>query len=138
LENKKEAALYFSVVLNEEFERLIHQFTVSVDLILEACKLQRCDVNNNLYYIRSMSLRRDLKKRFFEIEKQVAEIMDKTERTSSMIENLNGRVRKHIRYRVEIGHSYLDLLRFLMNHTPFVRSARAERKGKTPTEILSG
>jgi hypothetical protein len=64
--------------------------------------------------------------------------MDKTERTSSMIENLNGRVRKHIRYRIEIGHGYLDLLRFFMNHTPFVRSARAERKGKTPAEILSG
>jgi hypothetical protein len=63
LENKKEAALHFSVVLNEEFKRLSHQFTVSVDLVWEVCKLQRCDVNNNLYYIRSMSLRRDLNNR---------------------------------------------------------------------------
>lgn len=138
LENKKEAALHFATVLDEEFKQLSHQLKLPVDLMWEICKLQRCDANNNAYYIRSMSLRRVLKNRFSEIEKQVIDIMDKTERTSSMIENLNGRVRKCIRNRIEIGHGYLDLLRFYMNHKPFVRSARTERKGRTPAEILSG
>jgi hypothetical protein len=138
LENKKESALHFSVVLDEEFKRLSDQFKVSADLVWEVCKLQHCDVNNNLYHVRSLLLRMDLKEKFFEIEKQVIDIMDKTERTSSMIENLNGRVRKHIQSRIEIGYGYLDLLRFFMNHTPFARSARCERKGKTPAELLSG
>jgi hypothetical protein len=54
-----------------------------------------------------------------------------------MCENLNGRVRRHITYRQEIGHGYLDLLRFFMNHKPIERSDRELRKGKTPTEILT-
>lgn len=68
----------------------------------------------------------------------VIEVMDKTERTSSMVENLNRRVRVHIRNRQEIGFGFLDLLRFFMNHSPIVRSARPERKGRSPAEILSG
>ncbi|MCP3672715.1 MAG: hypothetical protein GY814_20295, partial [Gammaproteobacteria bacterium] len=79
-----------------------------------------------------------LKKRFYSIENTVIAVMDQTERTSSMVENLNGRVRKYISYRPEIGHGYLDLLRFFLNHKPILRSARAEREGKTPAQMLAG
>jgi hypothetical protein len=50
----------------------------------------------------------------------------------------NGRVRIYIRNRKMIDQGYLDLLRFFLNHKPIVRSARVERKWKTPGEILSG
>jgi hypothetical protein len=79
-----------------------------------------------------------LRDRYDDIEEAVRESMDKTERTSSMVENLNSRVRVHIRHRQEIGSGYLDLLRFFMNHSPLVRSARVERQGKSPAEILLG
>lgn len=55
-----------------------------------------------------------------------------------MVENLHSRLRPYYYLRREIGFGYLDLLRFYMNHTPFLRSARKERKNKTPTEILTG
>lgn len=55
-----------------------------------------------------------------------------------MIENLNGRVRKHLYYRQESGRGFLDLLRFYFNHTHFLRSTRVERHKKSPAEILSG
>ena len=76
----------------------------------------------------------ELEGRFDEVEDAVLEAMG----TSSMVENLNGRVRKYIENRREIGHGYLDLLRFFLNNKPLIRSARPERKGKTPAEILSG
>lgn len=137
LENKKEAALNFTTVLNEEFTTISQKYKLSINILWELCKLQRCDVNNNQYYIRSMPLRIELKNLFTEIETAVIEAMESTERTSSMIENLNGRVRKYISYREEIGYGFLDLLRFFLNHKPIERSAKTERKGKTPAEILS-
>jgi hypothetical protein len=138
LENKKEAVLNFVNVLDHQFQQLSQQFKISIDMLWDLCELQRCSVNNNQYYIRSMPIRIKLKDRFNEIEKAVVEVMDATERTSSMVENLNGRVRKYCRNRKIIGQDYLDLLRFVLNHKPIVRSARVERRGKTPAEILSG
>ncbi len=54
-----------------------------------------------------------------------------------MVENLHSRLRPYFYLRREIGFGYLDLLRFYLNHTPFMRSEKSERRGKTPAEILN-
>ena len=54
-----------------------------------------------------------------------------------MIENLHSRIKPYFLLRREIGFGYLDLLQFYLNHTPFQRSAKDERRGRTPTEILT-
>ena len=38
----------------------------------------------------------------------------------------------------EVGHGYLDLLRFFLNHHRYPRSDRPERVGKSPAELLNG
>ena len=63
--------------------------------------------------------------------------MNSTERTSSMIENLNSRLRPYLFLRREIGSDYLELLRFYLNHTPFMRS-ETHRANKSPAELLTG
>jgi hypothetical protein len=138
LENKREMALGFSDVLADKFTLLSKQFALPIETVWSMCKLQRCQYSSDQYFFRSQPLESELEDRFEEVEDAVLEAMDSTERTSSMVENLNGRVRKYIRNRREIGHGYLDLLRFILNHKPLIRSARTERKGKTPAEILSG
>jgi len=40
--------------------------------------------------------------------------------------------------RRHLGGSYLDLLRFFLNHRRFMRSRRAERNGKSPRELMTG
>ena len=74
---------------------------------------------------------------FEAIEDAVIEAMQSTERTSSMVENLNGRIRPYFNFRQEIGYGYLDLLRFYLNHIEFSRSEREHRIKKSPTEILT-
>ena len=64
--------------------------------------------------------------------------LNSTERTSSMVENLNSRLRPYLFSRREIGNGYLGLLRFFLNHKPFERSDNANRKGKSPAELLAG
>jgi hypothetical protein len=61
-----------------------------------------------------------------------------TPRASSLVENLNSRLRSYFFLRREIGHGYLDLLRFFPNHRRFLRSDRPERVGKSPAELLTG
>jgi len=64
--------------------------------------------------------------------------MDETHRSSSPVENLNGRLRSYFFLCCELGNGYLDLLRFFLNHRTFARSGRPERVGKSPAEVMAG
>ncbi len=64
--------------------------------------------------------------------------MDGTLRSSSMVENLNSRLRRYFFLRCQLGDAYLSLLQFFLNHRVFMRSRRAERVGKTPKQLLTG
>ena len=64
--------------------------------------------------------------------------MAEMHRASSIVENLNGRLRGYFFPRRHIGPEYLDPPRFFLNHRPFMRGDRPERVGKTPTELLTG
>ena len=138
LENKREAALGFVDVLEDKFTVISQQFEVDIQTVWSICLLQRCHAMEYQYTLRSGSIEAELGDQFDDIEDAVITALYSTERTSSMVENLNGRVRKHLYYRQESGHGFLDLLRFYLNHTPLLRSTRAERHKKSPAEILSG
>ena len=63
--------------------------------------------------------------------------MMSTERTSSLVENLNSRLSPYFFLRREIANGYLELLKFYLNHTPFMRSENPLRAGKSPTELMT-
>ncbi len=125
-------------MLDEKFQTIAGRFDCSVDTVWQICQLQRCKRGGDNYAIRSVPLLLALgDQKFYDLEDFVVAAMDSTERTSSMIENLNSRVRPYFNLRQEIGCDYLELLRFYLNHTPFHRS-RVHRTNKTPTELLTG
>jgi hypothetical protein len=64
--------------------------------------------------------------------------MEHTPRSSSLVENLNSRLRNYFTLRRHLGNPYLDLLRFFLNHRRLLRSRRAERQGKSPRELMTG
>ena len=59
-------------------------------------------------------------------------------RASSLVENLNSRLRNYFFLRRQLGPKYLDLLRFFLNYRTFMRSECPERVGKSPTELMTG
>jgi hypothetical protein len=59
-------------------------------------------------------------------------------RASSVIENLNSRLRNYFFLRRQLGPDYLALLQFFLNHRRFQRSEHPERVGKSPAELLTG
>jgi len=125
-------------VLDTKFQAIADEFVFPLETIWEMCALQRCQHGSDRYAVRSLPLQDYLGVEFDDVEDAVLNALDSTERTSSMVENLHSRLRPYCYLRREIGFGYLDLLQFYLNHTPFLRSERAERQGKTPTEILTG
>ncbi len=47
-------------------------------------------------------------------------------------------MRTYFTLRRYLGNSYLDLLRFFLNHRRFMCSRRAERNGRSPRELATG
>lgn len=101
------------------------------------CELQRCKFSGVTYAVRSLPLQDYLGDNFDEVEDAVLMALDSTERTSSMVENLNSRLSPYFFIRQEIGHGFLDLLRFYFNHSPLIRSDHKKRKNKTPASLLT-
>jgi hypothetical protein len=68
----------------------------------------------------------------------VMQAMAQTPRCSSMVENLNSRLRNYFTLLRQLGGQYLELLKFFLNHRTFLRSRVPERVGKSPCQILTG
>lgn len=84
------------------------------------------------------SLQGRLKTKFNLIITAVDEILDNVVRASSLVENLNSRLRNYFTLRRQLGNDYLEILRFFLNHRRFMRSEYQKRVGKSPTELLTG
>jgi hypothetical protein len=68
----------------------------------------------------------------------VAAVARGTVRASSVVENLNSRLRNYFFLRRHLGSDYLQLLQFFLNHRRFLRSEHAERVDHSPAELLTG
>jgi hypothetical protein len=75
---------------------------------------------------------------FVAADAAVKQVLAATVRSSSAVENLNGRMRCYFFLRRQIGPQYLELLRFYFNHRCLYRSRRLERTGCSPLQLLSG
>ena len=138
LENHRDNLLAFVGVLDERFAEIAARFKVPLFLVYAVCELQSLDKNLPLYWQRQAELRKKLRGRFDAVETAVREVLSETPRASSLVENLNSRLRNYFFLRRHIGNDYLDLLRFFLNHRRFRRSDRPERIGKSPAELLNG
>lgn len=138
LENQGDHLLAFAAVLDQKFVYIAARFNVSPSFVHAICELQGLDKSETAYWRREASLHRKLRGTFHDIEKAVLEAMADTPRASSIIENLNSRLRNYFFLRRHIGNDYLELLQFFLNHRRFLRSERPERLGKSPAELLAG
>jgi hypothetical protein len=138
LENQRDNLLAFVGVLDQKLADIAKRFHISVALVHEICTLQNLDKKQNVYWQQEQRLRQKLRGRFHEIQEAVLQAMADTPRASSIIENLNSRLRDYFFLRHHLSQDYLDLLRFFINHHRFLRSDRPERIGKSPAELLNG
>lgn len=138
LQNQCHLLLAFVKVLDKKFTSISKQFNQPREIIWKMCELQRCEHGSITYECRSLPLHQALGGGYEKIEGAVICAMETTERTSSIVENFNSRLRPYFFLRKEIGNNYLELLKFYLNHTPFLRSERIEKVGKSAAELLFG
>ncbi len=138
LHNQRQRLLAFGRLLDEKLAGIAKRFDVPLFWVREVCLLQRKPVSSTAYWKRWNQLHHQLKHRFHQVLGAVMEAMVQTPRSSSMVENLNSRLRNYFFLRKQVGAPYLELLRFFLNHRTFMRSERPERVGKSPAELMTG
>lgn len=136
LQNQKKQLLAFVSVLDDKFAKISKTHAVPTNIVWKVCELLRCDIGGDKYAIRSLPLQDTLGDQYDKIEDDVILALTETERTSCMVENLHSRIKPYCAIKKGIDQDFLELLRFYLNHTPFLRSAKEQRRGKSPAELL--
>jgi len=113
-------------VLDQELADIAQTYAIAEPLVREACLLHRLPSTSPAYWQGWNRLRATMGGKFHALFDAVSRAMAQTPRSSSLVENLNSRLRTDFTLRRHLGGSYLDLLRFFLNHRRFVRSRRAE------------
>jgi hypothetical protein len=138
LQNQRDPLLAFARQLDRDLADLAAEFAVPVALVRELLDLQTLDKRQPLRWQKEATLRERLRDRFYPIEQAVRVLSKQVVRASSIIENINSRLRNYFFLRREVGRDYLELLQFFLNHRCFLRSEHPERVGKSPAELLTG
>jgi hypothetical protein len=138
LENQRDELLAFAHQLESDFTALAQAFEIPLERVYEMLHMQCLSPRKARRWQEEAVLRQQLGSRFETLAVAVADIAERTVRASSVIENLNSRLRCYFFLRRHLGADYLELLRFFLNHRRFLRSERSERVGKSPAELLTG
>jgi hypothetical protein len=138
LENGRAAILGFVAVLDRELRSLAQEFQVAEATVRAVHQLQGLPTEEARRWKLQAALWKELGGRFYPLQQALQQRLKGVVRASSIIENLNSRLRCYFFLRRELGPEYLELLRFFLNHRRFRRSQRAERVGRSPYEILTG
>jgi hypothetical protein len=138
LENQRDELLAFAEDIERQLVGISHQHQVPLEDVRSVFELGRFAPMDPLYWQKDSALWRRLGPLYPLVRKGVEEILENTVRASSMVENLNSRVRCYFFLRHEVGPEYLELLRFFLNHRRYPRSRKDARAGKSPAEILQG
>lgn len=138
LNHQREALLGVSHALNDAFTGLAKKFHVSIEALWAVCYTARYGMDSCKYNERSSELEFLIGEQYDEIEDEVLLILEQTHRCSSMVENLNSRVRPYLDERKSVSQKILNLIQFYLNHKPFMRSKHERLVDKTPAESLTG
>ena len=138
LQNQRDDLLAFAGVLDDKLAAIAQTHAIAEPLVRDACLLHRLPTTSSAYWQGWNRLRARIGGKFHALFAAVSRAMADTPRSSSLVENLNSRLRTYFTLRRHLGGSYLDLLRFFLNHRRFMRSRRAERHGKSPRELMTG
>ncbi len=138
LSNHREELLAFAVSLDQDLARLAQEFQVAEPLVRELFNLHTRPACDPRRWQADAVLHRQLRERYYPLSQATRDLARSTVRASSIVENLNSRLRNYFFLRRHLGSDYLALLQFFLNHRRFMRSVRAERVGRSPAEVLTG
>jgi hypothetical protein len=138
LENQRDNLLAFAVQLDGDLTNLARDWQISVATAREVLHVLYLPTWDSKRWPRVAALRETLRGRYHGVCAAVQELSDRVVRASSMVENLNSRLRSYFFLRRQLGKDYLTLLQFFLNHRRYLRSEDPSRVDKSPAELLTG
>jgi hypothetical protein len=138
LQRQRDDVLGFARVLDGKLAAIAQRRPTPLYWVQQVCRLHRKKPTSTAFWQRWNELHARLGAGFVAVVADVRAAMDDTPRSSSMVENLNSRLRRYFFLRRHLGDAYLSLLQFFLNHRVFMRSRRTERVGKSPKQLLTG
>jgi hypothetical protein len=138
LENQRDALLAFAKQLDEDLQALAEEYALPATVIEETRQVLSLPAGRAERWQREQVLWQRWGCRYGVLREAMAALLSKVVRASSVIENLNSRLRSYFFLRRHLGGDCLALLQFFLNHRRFVRSEHTERVGKSPAELLNG
>jgi hypothetical protein len=138
LKNRRDDLLSFAVVLDQRLDTIAAAFEAPPQCLRRLLWARARDEGDPRRWVEETAVRECLGGRFHEACTAIDALIAGTVRASSLVENLNSRLRNYFTLRRHLGSDYLSLLQFFLNHRVLERSDRAEREGKTPAELLTG
>jgi hypothetical protein len=138
LSNQGRDLLAFAEQLDKDLAALAGQWQVRPETVRELLRVQQLGEMDPRRWQGEAALRQQLRGRYYGLSEAVVALAERVVRASSLVENLNSRLRNYFFLRRQLGPGYLELLRFYLNHRRFQRSERPERVGKSPAELLCG
>jgi hypothetical protein len=138
LDNHRDQLLGFAEHLDGQLAELAGRLHVSAATCRAMLRLQQLRAAHPRRGPAEAELRQQLHGRFHDLHEAVSELAHRTVRASSLVENLNRRLRNYCTRRRHLGADYLALLQFSFNHRRFDRSECRARAGKSPAELLQG
>jgi hypothetical protein len=138
LENQRDELLAFAWQLDQDLQALVEASAVPAGLVEEVRQVLSLPASRPERWQREQALWERWGARYATMREAVTERLGQVVRASSMIENLNSRLRSYFFLRRHLGADYLTLLQFFLNHRRFLRSEHPERVGKSPAELLTG
>jgi len=138
LAHQRPSLLAFAQALDQALAAVAGQWQVPETVVRELLQVQALSESNPRRWPAEAALRQQLRGRYHDLSVAVAALAARVVRASSVVENLNSRLRCYFFLRRELGEGYLSLLQFFLNHRRFQRSEHEERVGKSPAELLTG
>ncbi len=138
LKNRRDDLLAFARALDEELGQMAVAWGVAADGLRGLLNARCRDESDPVRWAEESAVRPQLRGWSHAACRAVDALAAGTVRASSLVENLNSRLRTYFSLRRHLGADYLDLLRFYLNHRVLERSERPERQGRTPAELLTG
>ncbi|MFQ5745444.1 MAG: hypothetical protein ACE5HV_17965 [Acidobacteriota bacterium] len=138
LEKQRDGLLAFAEELDRQLADIAHKHQVPLEVVRAVFDLGHLDRVDPLYWQKDTALWKRLGALYRSIRHEVEQVLENTVRASSIVENLNSRLRCYFFLRRQVGPEYLDLLRFFLNHRRYPRSRKDGRARRSPAEILQG
>ena len=105
LSPQKSDLLAFAEVLDHKLRDIAQNFKISLSQVREVCLLMKKSLSRNVYWQKWNHLYQQLSDKFLPVKEAVESAMKSTPRASSLVENLNSRLRNYFFLRKNLRRS---------------------------------